>query len=302
MRGLWIFSAVIGTCLLAGAASAEPMIHAFDRANRRIVTFDALSPETLISSLPLSGFLPYETIAGIDFRPATGELYGLAHAIGPTSSRLVRIDLQTGVIASVGSSTSQLNGDPFGVDFDPAADVVRVVNQRGQNARLSPVDGSLLGLDTNLHYRPDDVGAGGPSPYILQIAYGNNVAGAATSTLYGIDFQTDSLVRIGGVDGDPSANLGEMSTIGSLGVVASQLGGAFDIEAGSGDAYAILPVASRSRLYRIDLATGAATPLGIVGGGNIDGMAIARPERIFASGFEAPPQDSKQRAPAGLPD
>jgi hypothetical protein len=59
-------------------------------------------------------------------------------------------------------------------------------------------------------------------------------------------------------------------------VDASNLVG-FDIQAGSGMAYAVLtpPSATASRLYTINLTTGAATLVGTIGGDTIRGVAVA---------------------------
>ena len=42
-----------------------------------LVAFDSSSPSTLLTGVFLSGLQQNETIVGIDFRPATGQLYGL---------------------------------------------------------------------------------------------------------------------------------------------------------------------------------------------------------------------------------
>jgi hypothetical protein len=68
-----------------------------------------------------------------------------------------------------------------------------------------------------------------------------------------------------------------LTTIGPLGVATNPANGGFDIETGTGDAYAALNVGGVSRLYRINLATGAATLIDAIGGAPfVDGIAIAR--------------------------
>ncbi|MGQ0600060.1 MAG: DUF4394 domain-containing protein, partial [Anaerolineales bacterium] len=72
-------------------------------------------------------------------------------------------------------------------------------------------------------------------------------------------------------------NDGTLNTVGALGVNASELAG-FDIQARSGMAYAVLtaPSATVSRLYTINLATGAATLVGTIGGAEVvRGLAVA---------------------------
>src|SRR5947209_8692354 len=46
-----------------------------------LIRFDTASPSTIVSSVPITGLAGGETVLGIDFRPATGQLY----ALGSTS-------------------------------------------------------------------------------------------------------------------------------------------------------------------------------------------------------------------------
>ncbi|MBK6724989.1 MAG: DUF4394 domain-containing protein [Acidobacteria bacterium] len=86
----------------------------------------------------------------------------------------------------------------------------------------------------------------------------------------------DTLVRIGGVDGTPSPNGGQVTTIGAMGVNAADFGG-FDIQPFTNQAYSALRVGGNSQLYSINLTTGAATLIGAIGNGTntIDGIAVA---------------------------
>jgi hypothetical protein len=112
---------------------------------------------------------------------------------------------------------------------------------------------------------------------VTAVAYTNNMAGAATTTLFAIDIDRDVLVRIGGVDGAPSPNTGLLFTVGALGVDA-QRPAALDI-APDGRAFAALTIdMSPSDLYSIDLTTGAATLLGEVDDAErVLGLAVSIP-------------------------
>jgi hypothetical protein len=70
-----------------------------------------------------------------------------------------------------------------------------------------------------------------------------------------------------------------------LGIDITSFGG-FDIQPGTNTAYASLRVAGVSRLYTINLATGAATLIGTIGGGAnaIDGLTVA--PCVTAAGVE----------------
>ena len=134
---------------------------------------------------------------------------------------------------------------------------VRLVSDTGQNLRLNPDDGAVVAVDTNLN-----PGA----PHIVEVAYANNAAGTATTTLYAIDAATNQLF----IQNPP--NGGTLGLVGALGVDTTDLVG-FDIAANDNAAYATLSIVNTS-LYRIDLATGAATLIGTVGGGPYLGLTL----------------------------
>jgi hypothetical protein len=81
-------------------------------------------------------------------------------------------------------------------------------------------------------------------------------------------------VLLGGVDGAPSPNGGVLSNVGPLGADTT-INAGLDIDPATGAAYASLTVAGVSRLYRIDLATGAASQVGTIGDGSVDFGALA---------------------------
>ena len=257
-----------------GTAQALPTIFAYNSTGNRLISFDALTPGTLSSDVALTGLAAGEFLIGIDYRPATLTLYSVA--ISATTSRVVTINPVTGAVTAVGAGfTPLLATAPFyGIDFNPVPDRIRVVNSAGLSVRLNPVDGTLSGTDTPLAYVAGDPNAG-VSPAVSQVAYNNNFAGTTTTTLFGIDFARDVLVRIGGVDGTPSPNTGALTTIGSLGVATTNPTGGFDIQTGTQTAFAVLRVGATSNFYRINLATGAATLVGPVGGAaNVDGISV----------------------------
>jgi hypothetical protein len=224
-----------------------------------------------------------ENIVGLDRRPANGRIYGLA-----SSGRLYLIDPISGVASVVNPTPGfALIGANFGVDFTPVADRLRIVSSSGQNFRANPDDGSLTGTDGFLT----------ETVQVTAIAYDRNDVNPATpTTLYGIDAAGGNLVRIGDPDGTPiSPNAGTVTVIGSLGLgpnLDRRIG--FDISAGSGIAYATISLPSlpplpgkrsaapegvtfTTRLYTINLATGAATNVGTINTGSsaFSGFAAA---------------------------
>lgn len=234
-----------------------------------LVSFNSAVPGTILASVGISGLSVGETVLGLDARPATGQLYALG-----SFGQIYTIDPTSGQALAVGGPLPlTLNGSDFGIDFNPVVDRLRVVSNAGQNLRLHPVTGAVAGVDTPL----------APAGGIGGAAYTNNVAGATQTTLYDIDTDADTLVRQGGVNGMPSPNLGQLTVVGPLGVDAAAVLG-FDITAIDGTAYAAMTVGGTATLYRINLATGAATAVGPIGGGGpIRGLTAAFPGQIELS-------------------
>jgi hypothetical protein len=242
----------------------------------QLVRFDVTSPGVISSNVTITGLVAGDTIAGIDFRPATGQLYGLG-----SQSRLYVINTTTGAATQVGvDGAFALNGLAFGFDFNPSVDRIRVVSDTEQNLRLNPDTGALTSTDTPLAYSAGDPNVG-VNPAVAGSAYTNNVAGASVTTLYGIDTTQDVLV----IQNPP--NTGGLTTVGALGVNASAVLGFDIVTAGGVDvAYAAMQVGVGvpSGLYRINLATGAATLVGnFPGVMSIRGLAIdPNPPRLAA--------------------
>jgi Ca2+-binding RTX toxin-like protein len=242
---------VLAGLIPAHAAQAEPSVAV--TATNKLLVLSTESPGRITANRQITGLQTGENVVGIDFRPLNGGLY----AIG-SSNRLYTIDTQTGAASQVGAApfAPPLAGNAFGVDFNPVVDRIRVVSDQEQNLRLNPNDATTF---TDVPLNPDS--------NVVAAAYTNNFAGAESTTLFGIDSDSDALVRQGGVGGTPSPNGGAITSIGSLGVNTSELSG-FDITTGN-RAFATLtaPGGSQSTLHTINLTTGAATPVGAIAGG-----------------------------------
>jgi hypothetical protein len=263
--------AVLATMALgSGRAAAESVTGL--TSTGVLETFNSNTPGTILTTVGITGLQTGETLLGIDFRPATGALYGLG-----STSRLYTINTTTGAASQVGSAGAfTLSGAAFGFDFNPTVDRIRVVSDNGQNLRLNPNDGTLAGTDTPLAYAAGDPHTGA-TPRVVGSAYTNNFAGAATTTLYGIDSNLDILVTQGSPGGSPiSPNTGQLLTVGALGFNTSDLVG-FDISELTGIAYGALtpPTGGASQLFTINLTTGAASLVGTIGTGQtLTGLAV----------------------------
>jgi hypothetical protein len=240
----------------------SPTAYAVTSANE-LIRFKAFIPGTIQVTNPISGLMAGETIIGLDFRPEDGTLFGLG-----SLSHLYEIDPDNGDATEVGSGgfNPALLGTEFGMDFNPTSDNVRIVSDADQNLRVDSDSGNVISDDTPLAYDLADPNAGA-DPEVVAIGHTSNFKGANVSTLFGIDSTLDVLVRIGGPDGMPSPDGGTLFTVGALGSDVSSLA-AMDVASGSG-AFAALsaPASATSELYRLDLATGALSLIGTIGGG-----------------------------------
>lgn len=234
-----------------------------------LIRFNAGTPRKLDRQQPITGLASGETLVGIDFRVARGVLYGVTSA-----GRLVTIDTTSGAAKAAGSAPpAVLQGTRFGVDFNPAADRVRVVSDSGQNLRFHPDTGALAFTDPVL----TSVVEGGPAPKIAGAGYTYNKTNDKLTTNYALDIGRGWLVTQGTVEGKEPAvspNTGRIADVGALGTGPVD-DAAFDIADIGNAALAALRKDGRTRLYALDLASGRATLLGTVAdGGALRGIAI----------------------------
>jgi hypothetical protein len=247
--------------------------------DNRLVQFDTGLPAVIQRNISVNGLDAGENLLGIDFRPARPtELFSLSNL-----GQVYRLNAATGSATKVGApldaTTTPLNGLNYGVDFNPTVDRIRVVSDLGENLRLNPNDGTLSATDGSLAYKAGDANEGIPAG-VSSAAYTNSAPGPmpATTVLYGIDSEAGTLVTIS------PPNDGVLNTVGSLNLPTLPLFTGFDIDPEE-VAYATTtfePAGSgfgelQSTFYRVDLATGAATDLGVIGDGSlsITGFAVA---------------------------
>ncbi|HEY7183685.1 MAG TPA: DUF4394 domain-containing protein, partial [Blastocatellia bacterium] len=249
--------------------------------NNTLLNFNPGAPGMINSSRRITGLARGEDVVGIDFRPANGQLYALSSA-----NRLYTINPSNASATPVGAPfTPGLNGASFGFDFNPTSDRIRTASDADQTLRLNPNNGAIAAMDGPLAFAASDPNAG-QNPNIVGSAYTNNFAGSTSTTLYGIDSNLDALVTQGSVGGAPvSPNTGQLFTVGKLNVDTSDLVG-FDIAPVTNAAFASLtpPNGGASTLYTINLATGAATMIGPIGGRQLirDIAFAVRAENVFA--------------------
>jgi len=260
-------SAVAATT--AGAVHLSAEIYGLTDSNR-LLSFSAASPGDIETNVKITGIPDGADLIGIDFRPADGLLYTVAK-VGTTGS-LYTIDPESGQATFVASLVMPgtttpivLQGTQFGFDFNPMADALRIVSDTGQNLRVLPSTRAAGAVGTTftdgtLNY------AGVTATGVTGAAYTNNVRMATATTLYDIDSNLDQLV----IQSPP--NSGTLVRVGNLGVDTASFVG-FDIRTTGGMdiAYASLTEqkgrgATLATLYQVNLATGAVTSLGKIGG------------------------------------
>lgn len=280
------------TTLTSSFATAAQLI-GFSAA-RELVIIDSNGPSVTRRGTQLG--TAGDTLLAADVHPASLEIVVVLRDDTSGLSRLAILNPTTGditeraLLAAQGqaSDAALLASERYGADVDPATGLLRLIGESGSNRRIDVSTGAVT-LDTPLaQYPSGDPGFGG-APQIVAAAYAPNVPGGE-ATLYALDLALDSLVQIGGPLGAPSADLGDARTIASLTFDVSGPTG-FDVDAqGRAFVSARLETGSGpealSRLYSLDLISGALVEVGAVGDaalGPLVAIAALGPEIAFTS-------------------
>jgi Domain of unknown function (DUF4394) len=228
----------------------------------RLVRFDADTPGRTRGIGRVKGLAGDQSLVGIDYRVQDGKLYGVGNAGG-----IYTISAADATAAKVSQLTVALTGTSFGVDFNPAANRLRVVSDTGQNLRHNlddatattpPLAGATV-ADATLTVPP----ATTPAMGIGAAAYTNNDLDPNTATtLFDLDTTADQ------VSAQSPANAGLLAATGKLLVDAGPVAG-FDIysrtSAGTtqgNQGFATVSVLGRYSFHRVSLLTGAASRIG----------------------------------------
>ncbi|RSN47810.1 hypothetical protein DMC64_11235 [Amycolatopsis sp. WAC 04197] len=253
----------LATALVVGTANsaqaAGPRAFAISSDGKLMATFYTDTPQVLDWVRLVQGLTCGETrLIGLDFRVQNGLLYGVGEkgCIYTIKFPPAAPDV---IVTKVSQLSVPLYGKDFGVDFNPAADRLRVISDYGQNLRHNLGDHVTI-EDTVLTTPP----AGGPTRGVTAAAYTNNDLNPDTATtLFDIGTATDQVLV------QAPANNGFLSPTGALGVDTGPIAG-FDIysdltngKTTSVSGFAVLnPAAGPSAFYSVNLLTGAATKVG----------------------------------------
>ncbi|GIH79228.1 DUF4394 domain-containing protein [Planobispora longispora] len=262
--------AVAVACACVGAAapayaqhSAAPKVVGLT-GDGTLVTFRADAPAQTSRLGRITGLTGDTKVVGIDFRVQDRKLYAVGDKGGVYT---VGGDAKAKKVSQL---TVALNGADFGVDFNPAANRLRVISDTGQNLRHNiddpagaPAAGTTAtdGTLTNPPVPPATTGA--TATGVSGAGYTNNDLNPATATtLFDLDTTADQ------VSVQSPANAGNLAPTGKLGVDATG-GAGFDVFSTlrdgvtvSNTAYATLKVGNGYRFHSVDLLTGAAVQIG----------------------------------------
>jgi hypothetical protein len=239
-------------------------------SGNNLVSFDSGLPGVIRSIVPVSGITAGQTLSGMDFRPATGELYALGYNATTGEGRLYTLNTATGAATAIGTAPFTLKAGmgKIGLDFNPTVDRIRVTGSDNSNYRLHPVTGALAATDMSLAFAATDMNAG-KNPSIGAVAYINSFNGATATTLYNYDDSLNVLTT------QIPPNNGTLNTLGMSGLTVNLSDPSTDMDifynplSGANRAYlnANTGTSANDNLYVLDLATGAATLLGRIGNG-----------------------------------
>jgi Domain of unknown function (DUF4394) len=236
----------------------------------QLISFNVRRPDQFLSIRSISGLPAGVSLVGIDFRPKTGDLYGVGsnsvvYRVNPQTAIAIAENVAPGTPPMDVPFTPALNGTKFGIDFNPAPDAIRVVSDARQNKRVAPDAGTTLGDDGNLNPgMPEVVGA----------AYTNSTFSftqpAATAVqLYVLDRAQNQVC----LQNPPNA--GTLTMCQPLDDVRLGRDTGWDI-AGSDDVGYLATDDRRGRatLYTVDEATGDTDRVGRIGGHRLSGLTV----------------------------
>lgn len=220
-------------------------------SQNQLLTFNARNPDRIRDMQAITGLPAGVTLRGIDFRPKTGDLYGVG-----SDSVVYRVNPGTGIAIAEGPAfTPALRGKAFGVDFNPVVDKIRVVSDDRQNLRLNVDEGTVLSADADLN----------PGmPQVVAAGYENSTFSftpPTATTLHVVDAASDTLFT------QNPPNNGTLTNPRKLKVDVG-LNAGFDIAGDDNLGFLSNAKAGQgSTLYTVDVPTGKTRSLGRIGHG-----------------------------------
>ncbi|MDX5328072.1 MAG: DUF4394 domain-containing protein [Marinobacter sp.] len=211
--------------------------------NACLVRFSLSDPSTVVAvgSLDVAG-----SVVGLDFRPASGELYALTDM-----GQLVLVDPMTAETTLVTASIGELAGARYDIDFNPAANALRLISDARQNFRMgSPA------LVENAQQQALVDGTFGYLQGVVATAYTNVNPGQEGTQMFVISADSRTFFQ-------QNPNVGLLTRIGALFPNAESVDvkgyNVFTTEGGMNEHYAVFEVDGNVGLYGINPETAATT-------------------------------------------
>lgn len=266
---------------VAGAAQAAPSVVTANAyglsASGQLVKLNLLLGRLLgeVKVGQISGYVGGDTrLIGMDVRASNGKLYGVGDKGG-----IYTIDTKSAVLSYVGVLSVLPSGSRFGVDFNPAADRLRIVSDNGQNLRHNvdlATGGTLTDTPLNTATAPAQFATAPAVSGVVAAAYTNNDVDPDTGTsLFVLNSSSDSIQL------QSPANLGTLAGAGLLGLDVDDAG--FDIysrQSASGTlnvGYAVMAPGKVPGLYEVNLLDGSVQAIADLRNKLVDVAFVAAP-------------------------
>ncbi len=281
MRLYFVLATAVAALGLSGCKKNDYTIYALTDGGH-VLTFNAGKSTTIDTDVQVTGLADTIALTQIFYRPSSKVLYCTT-----TDSQLCTLDPSSGVVTVINSGTTTFLptdvvpsdttklSDPVAA-IDPINDQVRIIGKVSQSDDLNVLVNPDTGVAATLKQAVLVFASGdandidGTTPDLRSIVYDPPISGAGSTTLFGIDETTGSLVRIGD-EGAGSATSTASPSNGQLHTIAKLSEGfsyaALSIEAKNDDSYVALGTTSSS-LYTIDLSSGALSLINTIGDGS----------------------------------
>ncbi len=184
-RALLLLFMLGGFLFGPSALSAQTV---FGLSSNTLVKFDAAAPETVTSVGAITGISSNLSVACLDFRPVTGQLYALAYNNTSGMAQLYTVSTTTAIATAIGTAPVMLTSGmgTIAMDFNPVVDRIRVVGGNNANFRLHPVTGAVVATDGSLAFAATDINSAA-DPAVGACAYTNSYIGTTATTLINFD-------------------------------------------------------------------------------------------------------------------
>ncbi|MFW2160989.1 DUF4394 domain-containing protein [Acinetobacter beijerinckii] len=213
-------------------------------SNGMISSIDRATPNKIVSNLKITGLESGDELVGIDYRPKDGKLYavGLLGNLYTLNPNTGKASFLRKLIADSSDDApfSKIMGDAnlITVNFNPAADRLRVISNTGQNLRIN--------VDTGVTITDGTIKLAEGTATVVAGAYTNAFAGTASTKLYSIDQNSDRIYL-------QNANAGTLGISAALGADING-GGGLDIDPVSNVGFAALKLTSGAyKFFQINL-------------------------------------------------